>query len=141
MPVKPDKEPLPDVRVPTLQEQARKAFEAKLEAWDRESSALQQQKAALTKGGSQADAVVKQIATWQASLPQAEQPLTQSPKGMLNFPVMKTRGANAMNGYADRGSNKKKLKEDAPQAELQRTQIKNPVQVCHHDKSSNKLAL
>ena len=112
-----------------LQELARKAFEAQQEGWDKESSTLQQQKAALAKGGSQAAAVVKQIATWQASLPQSEQSLAQTPKGMLNFPVMKTRAAHAMNGIADKGSNKKRLKEDGPQADLQRTQIKNPVQV------------
>ena len=114
-----------------LQEQARKAWEAQQEAWDKESSILEQQQAALAKGGAQADAVVKQIAAWQASLPQAEQSLVQAPKGMLSFPVTKTRGASAMNGAADRGSNKKKAKEDAPQAELQRTQIKNPVQVAY----------
>ncbi len=54
--------------------------------------------------------------------------MAQSPKGMLSFPVMKTRGARAMNGFADRGSHKKP-KEDVPQAELQRIQAKNPVQV------------
>lgn len=118
-----------DVTLPWLQELARKAFEAQQEGWDKESSTLQQQKAALARGGSQAAAVVKQIATWQASLPQAEQSLVQAPKGMLNFPVMKTRGAHAMNGIVDRGANKKRLKEDGPQADLQRTQIKNPVQV------------
>lgn len=122
-----------------LQELARKAFEAQQEGWDKESSTLQQQKAALAKGGSQAAAVVKQIATWQASLPQAEQSLVQAPKGMLTFPVMKTRGAHAMNGIADKGSNKKKLKEDGPQADLQRTQIKNPVQVSCGDAVTTEL--
>ena len=112
-----------------LQELAKKAFEAQQEGWDKESSTLQQQKEALVKGGSQAATVVKQIATWQASLPQAEQSLVQAPRGMLNFPVMKTRGPHAMNGIVDKGSNKKRLKEDGPQADLQRTQIKNPVQV------------
>ena len=122
-----------------LQELARKAFEAQQEGWDKESSTLQQQKAALAKGGSQAAAVVKQIATWQASLPQAEQSLVQAPKGMLNFPVVKTRGAHAMNGIADKGLNKKKLKEDGPQADLQRTQIKNPVQVSCGDAVTTEL--
>ncbi|KAL0018187.1 hypothetical protein WJX77_009722 [Trebouxia sp. C0004] len=110
------------------QELARKAFETQQEGWDKESSTLQQQKAALAKGGSQAAAVVKQIATWQASLPQAEQSSVQAPRGVLNFPVMKTRGVHAINGIVDKGSNKKRQKEDGPQADLQRTQIKNPVQ-------------
>ena len=104
-------------------------FEAKQEAWDKESTALQQQKAALAKGGSQADAVVKQVASWQASLPQTEQSLVQTPKHVMSFPVMKTRPASAAHGVVDRGSNKKKMKDDAPQAELQRNQAKNPVQV------------
>ena len=112
-----------------LQEEARKTFEARQEAWDKESSTLQQQKAAIAKGGSQADAVVKQVASWQASLPQTEQSLVQTPKHVMSFPVMKTRPASAAHGTADRGSNKKKLKDDAPQAELQRNQAKNPVQV------------
>lgn len=112
-----------------LQDQATRAFEQRLKAWDSEVSTVEQQKKALTKGGSQASAVVRQIASWQASLPQAEQAAVQLPKYVISFPVLKTRGASAMNGFADKGTAKKKVKEDVLQADLQRTQAKNPVQV------------
>ena len=63
-------------------------------------------------------------------MPQAAQPQVQLPKGVLSFPVTKTRAANAVNGSADRGSAKKKIKEDGLEADLQKTQMKNPIQVC-----------
>ena len=112
-----------------LQDQATRAFEQRLKAWESEVSTVEQQKKAITKGGSQASAVVRQIASWQASLPQAEQAAVPLPKYVISFPVVKTRGASAMNGFADKGNVKKKVKEDALQADLQRTQAKNPVQV------------
>ena len=96
---------------------------------DGEVNALEQQKKALGKGGRQAEEVVRQVASWQAGMPQAEQALAHLPKGVMSFPVMKARAASAVNGFADRGSAKKKVKEDSFQAELQRTQAKNPIQV------------
>ena len=112
-----------------LQDQARKVFEQRVKDWDSEVSILEHQRKALTKGGSQAGSVVKQVATWQASMPQAEQVSAQLPKGVMSFPVLKTRAASAMHSSAEKGSAKKKVKEGG--ADLQRTQAKNPVQVCY----------
>lgn len=97
---------------------------------DVEVSVLEQQKKALGKGGRQAEEVVRQLASWQAGMPQAAQPQVQLPKGVMSFPVTKTRAASAVNGSADKGSAKKKIKEDGLEADLQKTQIKNPIQVC-----------
>lgn len=96
---------------------------------DVEVNALEQQKKALGKGGRQAQEVVRQLASWQAGMPQAEQAVAHLPKGVMSFPVMKTRAASAVNGFVDRGSARKKVKEDGLQAVLQRTQAKNPIQV------------
>ena len=96
---------------------------------DAEVNVLEQQKKALSKGGQQAKEVVRQLASWQAGMPQAEQALVHRPKGVMSFPVMKARAASTVNGF-DRGSAKKKVKDDGLQAELQRTQMKNPIQVC-----------
>lgn len=97
---------------------------------DVEVNVLEQQKKALGKGGRQAEEVVRQLASWQASMPQAAQPQAQMPKGVMTFPVTKTRPASAVNGSADRGSAKKKIKEDGLEADLQKPQIRSPIQVC-----------
>lgn len=112
-----------------LQAQITRVFEQRQKAMDVEMNVLEQQKKALGKGGRQAEEVVRQLASWQAGMPQAEQALAHLPKGVMSFPVMKTRAASAVNGFADRGSAKKKVKEDGLQADLQRTQAKNPIQV------------
>lgn len=97
---------------------------------DVEVNVLEQQKKALGKGGRQAEEVARQLASWQAGMPQAAQPQVQLPKGVMSFPVTKTRAASAVNGSVDRGSAKKKAKEDGLQADLQKGQTKNPIQVC-----------
>lgn len=112
-----------------LQAQAARAFEQRRKAWDSEVNVLEQQRKALSKGGPQADDVVKQIACWQADMPPTEQAAVQLPKGVMSFPVLRTRAASKANGFADRGSAKKKAQEDRPQAELQKAQAKNPIQV------------
>lgn len=108
--------------------QAARVFEQRRKAWDTEVNVLEQQRKALSKGGPQADDVVKQIACWQADMPQTEQAAVQLPKGVMSFPMLKTRAASKANGFADRGSAKKKAQEDRPQAELQKAQAKNPIQ-------------
>lgn len=112
-----------------VQAQAARAFEQRRKALDTEVHVLEQQKKALSKGGSQADDVVKQVASWQADIPQSEQTAVQLPKGVMSFPVLRTRAASKANGFADRGTAKKKAQEDRSQAELQKAQNKNPIQV------------
>ena len=112
-----------------LQAQAARAFEQRQKALDTEVNVLEQQRKALSKGGPQADDVVKQIACWQADMPQTEQAAVQLPKGVMSFPILRTRAASKANGFADRGSAKKKALDDRPQAELQKGQAKNPIQV------------
>ena len=92
---------------------------------------LKRHAAGIAAGGKHADEVMKKLATWQASLPQAEQALVRAPRAIMNFPALKGRPHSAMNGVSEKSA-KKKAKE-APRAELQRTQMKNPVQVgsCH----------
>ena len=88
---------------------------------------MKRQAAGIAAGGKYAAEVLRKLATWQASLPQAEQGLVQAQRGVMNFPAFKGRPHSAVNGVSEK-ANKKKAKE-APQAELQRTQAKNPVQV------------
>lgn len=89
---------------------------------------MKRQTAGIAAGGKHAAEVLKKLATWQAKLPQAEQALVQAPRGVMNFPALKGRPHSAMNGVSEKASNKK-AKEAPPQADLQRTQMKNPIQV------------
>lgn len=111
------------------QAQAARVFEQRQKAMDAEVNILEQQKKALGKGGRPAEEIVRQLASWQAGVPQAEQAQAHLPKGVMSFPIMKTRAASTANGFADRGGSKKKVKEDGTQADLQRMQAKNPIQV------------
>lgn len=119
-----------------LQAQITRVFEQRQKAMDVEANFLEQQKKALGKGGRQAEEVVRQLASSQAGMPQAEQALAHLPKGVMSFPIMKTRAASAVNGFVDRGSAKKKVKEDGLQADIQRTQAKNPIQVSNKSPES-----
>lgn len=64
-----------------MQLEADKVFEQQQQVRAKAVSDLKQQKAGLAAGGREAQIVVKKLATWQASLPQAEQTLACGPKG------------------------------------------------------------
>ena len=122
-----------------LQTEAVKAFATQKQARDKRMAELKRHAAGVAAGGKHAEEVLKKLATMQASLPQAEQALVQAPRAIMNFPALKGRPHSALNGSSEKSA-KKKAKE-APRAELQRTQMKNPIQVGYRNTAVEFAAL